>query len=452
MVAGNGSGITNVDAELLDGIDSAAFATESELLTAVSLHAGSPDHDDRYFTETELATSGSGGSVHWDNLDSMPAGFADGTDDIADYTVGEGIIIDGNQIRVDPVSFVPQIALIDGGSAVGQCSSVAVGSDGLALVAYYDSVNENLKVAHCEDASCRSATISALDSIGGPGAFTSVAIGTDGFGLIGYVDQTSNELKVAHCSNSPCTAATISTVEVAGPGVRYPSVAIGADGNGLIAYVRGNDDLMVAHCSNLNCTSSGLSVVDSAADADSPSVAIGTDGLALISYIDATGETLKVAHCSNTACDASITVTLAPVGPFSSATSIAIGADGLGLVSYVPDAFGQLRTAHCADTHCTSATSSLLTDTMAVGSSSTSIAFDSSGLGLISYFGAADHKIHVARCTNAQCSAAVSGTIDSFGSDGSHSSIAVGPDGRAWISYNDAANGGLKVAHLPYGH
>ena len=31
------------------------------------------DHDDRYFTETELNTSGAGGAVHWDNVTNKPA-------------------------------------------------------------------------------------------------------------------------------------------------------------------------------------------------------------------------------------------------------------------------------------------------------------------------------------------------------------------------------------------
>jgi hypothetical protein len=40
-------------------------------------------HDDRYYTETELATGGSGASVHWNNLSSVPAGFADGIDNVS---------------------------------------------------------------------------------------------------------------------------------------------------------------------------------------------------------------------------------------------------------------------------------------------------------------------------------------------------------------------------------
>lgn len=41
---------------------------------------GDHNHDGRYFTETELETGGSAG-VHWDNLTTVPAGFADGIDD-----------------------------------------------------------------------------------------------------------------------------------------------------------------------------------------------------------------------------------------------------------------------------------------------------------------------------------------------------------------------------------
>jgi len=56
------------DADTLDGEHASAFADASHI------------HDDRYYTETELQTSGSA-SVHWGNLSSVPAGFADDTDD-----------------------------------------------------------------------------------------------------------------------------------------------------------------------------------------------------------------------------------------------------------------------------------------------------------------------------------------------------------------------------------
>ena len=70
-------------------------------------------------------------------------------------------------------------------------------------------------------------------------------------------------------------------------------------------------------------------------------------------------------------------------------------------------------------------------------------------LFLISYYDATNDNLKVARCTNADCAPAVSTTLDLEGGVGSHRSIAVGLDGRAWISYS---GGGLKVAHLPFGY
>ncbi len=51
---------------------------------------GSYNLDNRYYTESELQSSGSS-SVHWDNLSSVPAGFADGVDNVgasdSDWTI-----------------------------------------------------------------------------------------------------------------------------------------------------------------------------------------------------------------------------------------------------------------------------------------------------------------------------------------------------------------------------
>lgn len=81
------------DAELLDGMDSSDFATSSH------------DHDSRYYTQTQLNTSdGDGPNVgsnrmSWNNLNDVPAGFADGVDDegaggggdITGVTAGSGL-------------------------------------------------------------------------------------------------------------------------------------------------------------------------------------------------------------------------------------------------------------------------------------------------------------------------------------------------------------------------
>ena len=80
QIVGDGSGLTSVDADTLDGTDGAAFATEAE-----------------------LAASGSA-AVHWDNLTAVPTGLDDGDDDTL-YTAGEGLALSAGQFSAQGVAW-----------------------------------------------------------------------------------------------------------------------------------------------------------------------------------------------------------------------------------------------------------------------------------------------------------------------------------------------------------
>jgi hypothetical protein len=96
---GSGSGL---DADLLDGLDSDAFADSGHT------------HDDRYYTQDSLNTAGTindtANPVDWTRLKSVPAGFADGTDD-----VGPG---DGHSLDADDGSPVDAL-YVDSEGRVG---------------------------------------------------------------------------------------------------------------------------------------------------------------------------------------------------------------------------------------------------------------------------------------------------------------------------------------------
>ena len=185
---------------------------------------------------------------------------------------------------------------------------MTIGTDGLALISYYDATNGDLKVAHCSDSTdsvCTTATRTTLQSENNVGQFTAVTIGTDGLGLISYYDATNGDLKVAHCFDVACTSATLATPDSVGNVGQYSTVTTGADGLPLISYYdASNGDLKVAHCSDVACTTATLTAVDGAAnDVGAPSsMIIGIDGRSLISYYDASNGDLKVAHCSDVAC------------------------------------------------------------------------------------------------------------------------------------------------------
>ena len=453
-LAGNGAALTGVDADSLDGMNGADYATDAEAAGLVAVHAASAAHDGRYYTETELSTSGTANAVHWDNLGGVPPGFADGVDNETTYNPGPGLIVDGDEIRIDPAAFSTSISTIDAAGG-GIYTSIAIGADGLGLISYTGSSNgdPNLKVAHCNNATCSSAATYTLDSAGDVGYYTSIAIGDDGLGLISYHSDTNSDLKVAHCNDAACSSAATYTLDFSGDVGKYTSIAIGADGFGLISYYdQTNGDLKVAHCDDTACSTATIATLDNVGDVGRyTSIAIGADGLGLISYFDVSNLDLKVAHCNNAACLTAATTTLDSASDVGAYTSIAIGADDLGLISYFDGTYGYLKVAHCNNAACsTAAIATLYTYTLNWEGLYTSIAIGADGLGLISYWDYSDDDLEVAHCRDAACSGATSATLDSASDVGSYSSIAIGADGLGLISYFDVW-AGLKVAHLGIG-
>lgn len=228
--------------------------------------------------------------------------------------------------------------------------SIAIGSDGLPLISYMDIVDDVLKVAHCSNVLCTASVITSFDSIlstGVPPVDTSVTIGADGLGVIAYVEYGAADLKVAHCENLACTSATLTLID-AFQDVSSVSIATGTDGLGLIAYNNSfSQQLKVAHCENPACstftvTNLGTGVI--------PSLVIGPDGLGLIAYKQATGE-LKLATCKNIECTgAALGQPFPATEGFGTLPSITWGIDGLPVIAYVEG--DEVRLLHCGSPTC----------------------------------------------------------------------------------------------------
>jgi hypothetical protein len=291
---------------------------------------------------------------------------------------------------------------LDTGGA-GYYTSIAIGSDGLGLISYF-TASGDLKVAHCNDSACASATVSLLEStltLGAAG--TSLAIGSDGLGLIAYLHSRNGHLKVAHCANASCTSASTFTIDGSFDVGLSPSIAIGSDGLGLISYYDdANQDLKVAHCNDTSCSTATAATLDSVGIVGtSSSITIGDDGLGLISYGDLSSSNLKVAHCANAACSAASLAALDSIGTTAQFTSISVGADGLGLISYQNYATGNLKVAHCANVACSSAATVPVETGVFVGTTALTVGAD--GLGLIGYWDSTNRNLKVLHCGNALC-------------------------------------------------
>jgi len=162
------------------------------------------------------------------------------------------------------------ITTIDSTDNVGEYTSIAIGTDNNPVISYFDSTNDALKVAHCGNISCSAGnTITTIDSTDDVGTDTSIAIGTDGNPVISYNDNTNDDLKVAHCGNASCSSGnTITIIDSTDNVGEYTSIAIGTDDNPVISYYDdSNDDLKVAHCGNISCSAGNtITTIDSTAN------------------------------------------------------------------------------------------------------------------------------------------------------------------------------------------
>lgn len=181
---------------------------------------------------------------------SMAMG-ADGRPVIAYHTVdsrelkvahcGNAACTDGNTI-----------ALVDDGDT-GRNIDIAIGADGLPVISYRDGgSSRRLKVAHCGNVACSANnTITVVDPLpSSSSGQTSIAIGTDGLPIITYYDDVSGNLKVAHCGNAACTAGN-SIGALAGTTGEANAITIGADGLPVGAYA--SEGLKVARCGTRFC-------------------------------------------------------------------------------------------------------------------------------------------------------------------------------------------------------
>ncbi|MCK9485690.1 MAG: hypothetical protein M0R73_03165 [Dehalococcoidia bacterium] len=219
----------------------------------------------------------------------------------------------------------PGPTVLDPGTDTGVNPSMTIGRDGLAIIAYHDRARGALKIAHCDNAACTSATIAVLDrspnavaGTEGVGSDTSIQIGPDGLPVIAFRDGDQDALMLARCSDHRCTQAVISTI-VREPG-RSPghdaSMVLAPDGSPIVAYSDWSDDgVYVAKCATVTCEDVSLRRLDRPEDGTSGDTALGLDedGLPVVAYRqrqpgdERASRVLKVVRCGDLACmDASI--------------------------------------------------------------------------------------------------------------------------------------------------
>ena len=135
-------------------------------------------------------------------------------------------------------------------------------------------------------------------------------------------------------------------------------------------------------------------------------------------------------------------------GDLGEYSSIAIGPDGLALISYYDWGNGDLWFAHCGNPLCNYGNTRTVLDTTGDVGAGTSITLGADSLALISYYDATQHDLKVLHCGNVEClSGNMTTSVDTVGDVGQFSSVTTGVDGLGLISYYDNTNNHLKVLH-----
>lgn len=465
------SGLTGVPNGLADGIDNDSGGTVSAVTAGAGLSGGT-------ITGSGTLSIAPGGVTN-----AMVASGAIGAAQIAPGAIGStqinsaqvqarisgscalgeyfrGVSANGT-VACEPVPGVPRSTLVDEAGDVGRQAAIAIGLDGLPVIAYLELPSRNIKVAKCGNAACTgNSVVTVVDSSGTAGTSDTaplrIAITADGHPLIAWHDATNLDLKATKCGNPACTGmSTTTTVDGVGTNVgAFPALAIGGDGLPLIAYQGAtgsvNTTLKLARCANASCTGTAtLTTVDTTGNATGRyiGIAVPPDGLPVIAYA-ATQNGGKVAKCANGLCSLGTQITLVPgLNPAADEpVSIAIGQGGQVLMasSGGPSYFTrEAQVTACFNVSCTSL---YTTVSVVPGVSGQDVAilvgFD--GVPMV-VFGPGG-TLRVAACNDTTCGSGSMATVATEASTGNVSpAAAIGADGLPVIAMYDSTATGLRV-------
>ncbi len=301
------------------------------------------------------------------------------------------------------------VSTLDAGTFCGSELSLAVGVDGYPVVSYFDSPATNLMVAKCADAACAAGTtLTTVDSTGYVGSTSSIAVGSDQLPIVSYYDFSNGALKVTHCGDAACTSGNTTTTVSATNDAGKPSViAIGLDGLPVIAHRSDTDDrLRFVKCGNAACSAGNAEyTVDASGTVGGwLDLDIGADGLPLMAYLDATNLNLKVAWCGTADCSGGITLTtLDSAGDVGYFASLTVPPDGLPIVAYNDATNDDVRIVKCRNLSCSALSATVVVDSAGVVGVDTSITVGVDGLPILSYQDVSNGDLKVAKCANPYC-------------------------------------------------
>ncbi len=347
--------------------------------------------------------------------------------------------------------------VVDGGNVlgtgnVGQFTALVMDVTDNPVLSYYDVTNGDLKVKHCSSATC----ITTPDEEGDVGRFTALRLDASGNPVVSYYDATNGQVKVLHCGDQTCSFNnTINTPDFLNDNGRGSALALDGSGNPVVSYLSAatsaspTGNLRLVHCGDPACGSGAPVTLDNSGNVGPyTSVAVAAGNVPVVSYYDQTNGDLKVVRCNDANCATSSTATPDSGGDVGRYNSLRLDGSGNPVISYYDATNHRLKVLHCGSPACTVNNTITLPDSGADIGQFSSLVLDASGNPVVSYYDATNHRLKLLHCGNPTCTQNNTAmVVDAGGDVGQFSSVALDPSGRPVISYYDATNGDLKVAH-----
>jgi Calx-beta domain-containing protein len=270
-------------------------------------------------------------------------------------------------------------AVVDSAGDVGYRATMVIAPNGRPVISYLDVTNGDLKVAFCADPVCATASMVVLDPDVGissqPDAGrTAIAVGADGLVLVAYTDMepgvpppphfVNDRLKIVHCDDAACATRTTTNVMDA---VGYLPVVMGIAGDGRAFFqwhrVAGLSTFLAsARCSDLACTRlAGLTEAAQrtpilpSAFTGYPSLAFQENGgPAWLYTVDLPGidSGLKYVRCESASCGAPSVETMEELGGVTSLSLPGAGALPRFAANGSSGSGSQLALHRCQDAGC----------------------------------------------------------------------------------------------------
>ena len=148
-----------------------------------------------------------------------------------------------------------------GGNGLGNDISLLIRANGLPLISHRNAPSATVRLVNCNDVACAGGNdeVSVLgdngQSIGGLKAL-SMALGADGLPVLAFVNATNGALRLAHCADDHCFvgAATFATLDDPGGELRNVVALIAPDNTPIVAYQNfATGQLKVVKCGTRGC-------------------------------------------------------------------------------------------------------------------------------------------------------------------------------------------------------